>query len=403
MKPRLRSATRPPDGHPAPATYLMQRLAADVAALLRVVVALVGGAAALIGLAPPASPRWVLPAVVASLLWSLLFGAVALRRRLSTPLTLLDLLGTVTLCLIQVQVTARDALPPGAGWVEVTGTVTIVICHFTWRLPAGTAGGLAVLAGYLVGARRAGLADHGLGQAAIFAIQIGSAGALMWLIRRAAAQADRALADRAAVQAQAVAGRARRRAEREHNRQLHDTVLATLTMVGTGAITGRSGTLRRHALADLGFIDGLNAPPHIPAQRRPRSADPVPDDLVDLPERLAEASARASRLTVELHTAGCRVPGRVADAFAAATAQALVNVAQHADTGRAQVWLRVTGGSVRVAVRDDGRGFDPARVPPARYGIREAIIGRMRAVGGSAQVRSRPGAGTTVLLEWGDG
>ena len=77
-------------------------------------------------------------------------------------------------------------------------------------------------------------------------------------------------------------------------------------------------------------------------------------------------------------------------------------MAQHAGTGRARVWLRVADGVVRVVVADDGPGFDPQRVPSSRYGIREAIVGRMRAVGGQAQVRSRPGSGTTVLLEWRD-
>jgi signal transduction histidine kinase len=401
MNSWLRSAIRPPDGHPTPASYVRDRLAGDVAALLRVVVSVVGGAAALIGLAPPASPRWVVPAVAANLLWSLGFGAFALRYGLRGWLTALDVCGTAALCLLQVHVTARDALPAGAGWVEVTASVTIVVCHFTWRLPAASAGGLVVVAGYLAGASRADLDDHGIGQAVIYLIQIALAGLLMVLIRRASGAADRALSDRVAAQAQAQAGQARRHAEREHNRQLHDTVLATLTMVGTGAIRGDSPILRRHALADLGLIDGLNAVPRavpvIPAQRRPE-----PETRVGLHERLAEATGRARGLAVELHVAGCRVPVPVADAFVAATGQALVNVAQHAGTGRARVWLRVADGVVRVVVADDGPGFDPQGVPASRYGIREAIVGRMRAVGGQARVRSRPGAGTTVLLEWHD-
>jgi signal transduction histidine kinase len=400
MNSWLRSAIRPPDGHPTPASYVRDRLAGGVAALLRLVVAAVGGAAALVGLAPPATAAWVLPAVAANLVWALCFSALALRYRLRTWLTALDVCGTTALCLLQVHLTAHDALPAGASWVEVTGTVTIVVCHFTWRLPAASAGGLVVVAGYLAGASRADLADHGITQAAIYVIQIVLAGLLMVLIRRAAEAADRALADRVEAQAQAQAGQARRHAERAHNRQLHDTVLATLTMVGTGAISGHSLTLRRHALADLGLIDGLNATPtaRIPAQRRPE-----PQPLVSLHERLAEATGRARGLAVELHVAGCRVPAPVADAFVAATGQALVNVAQHAGTGRARVWLRVADGVVQVVVADEGAGFEPGSVATTRYGIREAIVGRMRAAGGQARVRSRPGAGTTVLLEWSDG
>ena len=62
--------------------------------------------------------------------------------------------------------------------------------------------------------------------------------------------------------------------------------------------------------------------------------------------------------------------------------------------------LATHAGRVEVTVSDTGRGFDPERVPPSRYGIREAIVGRMHAVGGSAQVESHPGVGTTVTLRW---
>jgi hypothetical protein len=53
-----------------------------------------------------------------------------------------------------------------------------------------------------------------------------------------------------------------------------------------------------------------------------------------------------------------------------------------------------------VEVIDCGRGFDPGRVPAHRYGLREAIRGRMRAVGGQAGVDSSPGQGTRITLTW---
>ena len=165
--------------------------------------------------------------------------------------------------------------------------MTIVICQFTWRWPAATTGGLVVVAGYLLGAYRTGLPDHGLIQVAIFGIQIISSALLMWLIRRAASAADTALTQRGRQQAQAGAQAARRRTEREHNRQLHDTVLATLTIVGTGAIAASTGTLRQRALDDLALIEALDRPPRIPAPRRPGSGSPA----VPLHERLTEVRA----------------------------------------------------------------------------------------------------------------
>jgi hypothetical protein len=45
-------------------------------------------------------------------------------------------------------------------------------------------------------------------------------------------------------------------------------------------------------------------------------------------------------------------------------------------------------------------GFDPDARPPDRLGIRRSIEERMADVGGSADVRSAPGCGTTVELHW---
>jgi signal transduction histidine kinase len=393
-----RSWTWQPDsvaapGGPGPATYAITRLAGVVAAALRGGIAVVGAAAALIGMAPPASPAWVVPAATVSCLWAALFARRAVTRGLSTALVLGDAALTCVLALIQARVTARDALPAGAGWVEVLITVTVVLAQFAWRPLAGVTAGLVVTACYLAGASRAALPDHGLIQGAIFVVQIGSAAALMWLIRRAAADADAALAEHERAGRDAEIARLRRGQEREHNRRLHDTVLATLTMVGTAAISRTSPTLRRRAAADLAVIDGFAVQEY--------GARPV-----RLDERLREAAdALSGELTVEmdLPRPDGTVPAAVADAFTAASGQALVNVVRHAGTGHARLALRVEGDAVIVEVTDHGRGFDPMAVPPHRYGLREAIGARMRAVGGRAEISSRPGRGTRIRLVWARG
>jgi signal transduction histidine kinase len=56
---------------------------------------------------------------------------------------------------------------------------------------------------------------------------------------------------------------------------------------------------------------------------------------------------------------------------------------------------------VEVFVRDEGAGFDLEAVPPERRGIRDAVIGRMAAIGGRATVESAPGEGTEVALRLG--
>jgi signal transduction histidine kinase len=64
--------------------------------------------------------------------------------------------------------------------------------------------------------------------------------------------------------------------------------------------------------------------------------------------------------------------------------------------GTAGVWA----GGVQVTVRDAGAGFDPARVDPARLGLRRSITERVADWGGRVSVRSAPGQGTVVDMSW---
>ena len=52
-------------------------------------------------------------------------------------------------------------------------------------------------------------------------------------------------------------------------------------------------------------------------------------------------------------------------------------------------------------MRDEGPGFELETVPTERRGVRDSIVGRMAAVGGSAVVESRPGEGTEIALRIG--
>jgi signal transduction histidine kinase len=88
---------------------------------------------------------------------------------------------------------------------------------------------------------------------------------------------------------------------------------------------------------------------------------------------------------------------------AAAVRAAIDNVRHHCGED-AKAWVLVDdeGGSVSVTVRDDGPGFPDGRLAEAaaegRLGVSHAITGRIRHLGGSADVVSAPGAGTEVRL-----
>jgi signal transduction histidine kinase len=74
--------------------------------------------------------------------------------------------------------------------------------------------------------------------------------------------------------------------------------------------------------------------------------------------------------------------------------EALRNVASHAGANaRATVVLRRAGEAIEFAVTDDGAGF--SSTTPWGLGLL-SIVDRVEALGGTAEVRSRPGGGTSV-------
>jgi signal transduction histidine kinase len=89
--------------------------------------------------------------------------------------------------------------------------------------------------------------------------------------------------------------------------------------------------------------------------------------------------------------------GEAASELAAAAAEALRNARKHARATRALVSCDVAGGVATVSVSDDGVGFDSARTPRGT-GLRESVAGRVERLGGSVEIRSRPGHGTRVTL-----
>ena len=80
--------------------------------------------------------------------------------------------------------------------------------------------------------------------------------------------------------------------------------------------------------------------------------------------------------------------------------EALLNIVKHADVDDAAVSLLVGEELVTATVRDEGPGFDPLAVRPDRG--RHVGLGllreRARLSGGSLEVDSSPGAGTTLVL-----
>jgi signal transduction histidine kinase len=89
-----------------------------------------------------------------------------------------------------------------------------------------------------------------------------------------------------------------------------------------------------------------------------------------------------------------------AEALTAATIQALENALQHAEAADITLDMRASKQLVEVSVRDNGKGFLIDRVPRNRLGLQTSIIQRVNAIGGDAEIISKPGSGTSVTLRW---
>jgi signal transduction histidine kinase len=77
------------------------------------------------------------------------------------------------------------------------------------------------------------------------------------------------------------------------------------------------------------------------------------------------------------------------------TQESLTNIGKYAGCSEVRVRLQADGDTVRLSIRDDGKGFDPQRVPHGRHGLLGMRV-RVESHGGRLQVSSAPGAGTTI-------
>jgi signal transduction histidine kinase len=106
--------------------------------------------------------------------------------------------------------------------------------------------------------------------------------------------------------------------------------------------------------------------------------------------------ARRAAIAVELDVAALgRLPEPVEVAAYYVCSEALTNATRHADAAVVEVGAAVSGGSLRVRVRDDGvGGADPLR-GSGLVGLKD----RIEALAGTFSVHSPAGHGTTVSCE----
>ncbi|WP_407705938.1 MacS family sensor histidine kinase [Streptomyces yaizuensis] len=216
-------------------------------------------------------------------------------------------------------------------------------------------------------------------------------------------------------------------------RDIHDSVLQVLAMVqrrgtalgGEAAELGRMAGEQEIALRSLvaGGLVPLSRAGGGPSARGGDGADDLPGavartviEYIDHPDDdgddeaapldLRPLLARYAGPGVTLSEPGAPVtlaPGAARE-LAAAVGAALDNVERHAGPD-ARAWILVEDwpDEVIVTVRDDGPGIPEGRLAQAegegRLGVALSIRGRLRDLGGTAELISVPGQGTEVELK----
>jgi GAF domain-containing protein len=135
-----------------------------------------------------------------------------------------------------------------------------------------------------------------------------------------------------------------------------------------------------------------------------RPAALVETPLDSLLRQLCEAaSGREGLLTNVTAEKTCKLPAEAHIAFYRIAQEALNNILKHARATQVTVGLnrRVIDHAqmVELVIGDDGRGFEPTRVAPDHFGLRN-MRERAQAIGAELRVTSEPGHGAQIRVVW---
>jgi len=223
---------------------------------------------------------------------------------------------------------------------------------------------------------------------------------LMWVLTR---RLDASAAERERLLLAAV--HASENERRRIARDLHDGVVQDLAGISFAAsatskdVADRPDLVRKLDAIGSGVRSSLRSLRSLLVEIYPPNlrTDGLAAALDDL---LAPATASGVRVTLEVGDTGA-VREEVTALVWRVAQEAIRNALRHGQPSSLDVRVGVEGSVVRLVVADDGAGFDVQTSPQdGHLGLR-ALRDLVGELGGSLDVRSAPGAGTTVLLEVG--
>jgi signal transduction histidine kinase len=187
----------------------------------------------------------------------------------------------------------------------------------------------------------------------------------------------------------------RQRIEVRADAMMHDTILGHLAAVALAPDGRLRPDLQARVERDLALLVGeewlVDEPPH------------DEDQLLWVTGAFHRAIDEVRGLGLVVDVSGdtsalARLGATARGALALAAKQCLVNVLEHAQTGAAELVVYGSATEVCVMVIDGGAGFSEEHSATDRLGLRHSVRTRIGDVGGTVQVWSSPGNGTSVLM-----
>lgn len=189
-------------------------------------------------------------------------------------------------------------------------------------------------------------------------------------------------------------------------RDIHDdlgTVLSRISMVSeTAASEAERGSLQEKRLNEICETSRqlTRTMEEIVWAQDPRhdSLDNMVSYICSFASDLLGVARIACRLDIPIELPGIPLEAEQRHELFLVFKEALNNIIKHSGASEVRISLRIEPDSIRIVVEDNGRGFDPAKLPEGKGNGLTNMKNRLHRLGGSVEILSEPGKGTRVNI-----